>query len=73
MESISEYDVWDLVELPENKQVIGCKWVFKRKLRANGSVKRYKARLVAQGFLSILVLTTMRHSALSYDLILIVP
>ena len=36
------------LQLQENKQVIACKWVFKRKLKANGSVDR---RLVAQGFL----------------------
>lgn len=47
MESISNSDVWDLVELPSGK----ChKWVFKRKLKRDGSVERYKARLVAQGF-----------------------
>ena len=50
MESINENDAWDLVELPENKQVIGCKRVFKQKLRANGSVESYIARLVAQSF-----------------------
>ncbi|KAL0311425.1 UNVERIFIED_CONTAM: Retrovirus-related Pol polyprotein from transposon RE1 [Sesamum angustifolium] len=38
---------------PDNTQhilPIGCKWVFKTKLRANGSVEGYKACLVAKGF-----------------------
>ena len=50
MESIYSNDVWDLVELPNNRRPVGCKWVFKRKTKANGSIERYKARLVARGF-----------------------
>ena len=43
-------NTWDLVELPEGKNVVGCKWVFKIKRNADGTVSRYKARLVAQGY-----------------------
>ena len=50
MESIYSSDVWDLVELPENRKPVGSKWVFKRKTKADGSIDRYKAWLVAQGF-----------------------
>ena len=50
MESISDNKVWELVELPEGKRIVGSKWVFKRKVGANGVIDRYKARLVAQGF-----------------------
>ena len=50
MQSIHDNDVWDLVELPNQRKAIGCKWVFKRKIGADGSVERYKAHLVAQGF-----------------------
>lgn len=40
---------WDLVDLPPEKIAIGSMWVYKIKLRADGSLERYKARLVALG------------------------
>ena len=49
MESLHQNNVWDLVQLPSDRKVVGSKWVFKRKINANGDVERYKARLVAQG------------------------
>ena len=39
--------------LPPSKVPIGCKWVYKVKLKADGSVERYKACLVAKGFTQI--------------------
>ena len=50
VKSMQKNDVWKLVEPPQDRQVIGSKWVFKRKIDSDGSVERYKARLVAQGF-----------------------
>ena len=40
----------DLVDLPPNKSVVGCKWVFKIKTRSDGSIKPYNDCLVAKGF-----------------------
>ena len=50
MKSLKENDVWELMELPKGKKTVGSKWVYKVKTGADGSVERYKARLVAQGF-----------------------
>jgi hypothetical protein len=36
--------------LPLGVKPIGCKWIFKRKYFPNGSIDKYKARLVANGF-----------------------
>ncbi|CAA7032723.1 unnamed protein product [Microthlaspi erraticum] len=41
---------WDICSLPDGKHAIGCKWVYKLKLLANGCLERYKARLVAKGY-----------------------
>ena len=50
MDSIHSNDVWDLLELPKNRKPIGCKWVFKKKIKSDGSIERYKAWLVVHGF-----------------------
>ncbi|EPS62921.1 hypothetical protein M569_11867 [Genlisea aurea] len=44
---------WEITDLPEGKRPVGCRWIFKTKLNPDGSVNRYKARLVAQGFSQI--------------------
>ena len=50
IQSLDENHVLDLVESPKDRQVVGSKWVFRRKVGENGVVERYKARLVAQGY-----------------------
>ena len=50
VKSLKENDVWELVELPKDRKAVGSKWVYKIKTSADGTIERYKARLVAQGF-----------------------
>ena len=52
MGSMYENKVWTLVDLPDNRQAIENKWIFKRKTDADSSVTIYKARLVAKSFLT---------------------
>ena len=48
MESMRTNKVWDLVDLLSRRKAIGNKWVLKIKRKADESIKRYKARLVAK-------------------------
>ena len=50
MKSMKVNNVWTLVDLPKGRKAIDNKWVLKLKRKADGSVKRYKARLVTQGY-----------------------
>jgi hypothetical protein len=50
MDSIMSNETWEVVEHPYGCKPIGSKWVFKKKLRPNGTIERYKARLVIKGY-----------------------
>ncbi|UYV64139.1 hypothetical protein LAZ67_2006688, partial [Cordylochernes scorpioides] len=49
-DSLIENKTWELVDPPKGQNVIGSKWVFRRKYSSDGSLERHKARLVAKGF-----------------------
>ncbi|OMO62984.1 Integrase, catalytic core [Corchorus capsularis] len=41
---------WSLVPKTPNMNIVGCRWVYKIKERADGTIERYKARLVAKRY-----------------------
>ncbi|GJU53920.1 zinc finger, CCHC-type containing protein, partial [Tanacetum coccineum] len=50
MDSIMGNNTWVLADLPIGCKPLGCKWIFKRKLKVDGTIEKSKARLVIQGF-----------------------
>eukprot|EP00253_Pinus_taeda_P004375 PITA_04375 len=50
LEQIEKNNTWELVPRPNDKNVIGTKWIFKNKLNENGDVIRNKTRLVCKGY-----------------------
>jgi hypothetical protein len=50
MAALDANRTWELVPLLEGKKAIGCKWVYKVKHNSDGSISRYKARLIAKGY-----------------------
>ncbi|KAL0378347.1 UNVERIFIED_CONTAM: Copia protein [Sesamum radiatum] len=50
MDSIGSNQVWTLMDPPKGVRPIGCKWVYKCKLGAEGEVTAFKARLVAKEY-----------------------
>lgn len=48
-----------LVELPPDKKTIGCKWVYRTKFKVDGSVDKYKIKLVAKGY--------AQHDGINYE------
>ncbi|MGJ2631353.1 reverse transcriptase domain-containing protein, partial [Salmonella enterica subsp. enterica serovar Paratyphi A] len=50
MAALSDNKTWELVPLSKDIKLIGCKWVYKAKHKADGNVECYKARLVAKGY-----------------------
>lgn len=53
LKSLTENNTWDVIDKPENCDVIDSKWVYRIKRENQGKVSNFKARLVARGFQQI--------------------
>lgn len=50
IKTLEKAGTWTTVPRPANKNIVSSKWVFRVKRKADGSIEKYKARLVARGF-----------------------
>ncbi|KAK1665783.1 hypothetical protein QYE76_053942 [Lolium multiflorum] len=50
MDSILANETWEVTDRPYGCKPVGCKWVFKKKLRPDGTNENYKAQLVTKGY-----------------------
>lgn len=50
IKALETNDTWDVMELSKGKRPIWCKWVSNVKYKPNGTIERYKARLVAKKY-----------------------
>ncbi|GJX90348.1 zinc finger, CCHC-type containing protein [Tanacetum coccineum] len=47
---IMENNTWVLSDLPPGCKALGCKWIFKRKMKVDGAIDKFKARLIVVSF-----------------------
>eukprot|EP00253_Pinus_taeda_P004913 PITA_04913 len=48
--SIMVNDVWKVVPRPQDKSMVGSRWIYKVKYAADDGVEKYKTRFVAKGY-----------------------
>lgn len=49
IDALEDSDTWEIVTLPKGKKALACKWVFRLKFRADGTLECHKACLVVSG------------------------
>lgn len=59
IDALKSNNAWVLIELPAGKQPIGCKWVYKCKLKSDGTLERYKGVWLQKGIVNVREWTTL--------------
>lgn len=49
-DALIKHGTWSLCPKPQHRNLIRNKWVYNIKRKSNGSIDRFKARLMAKGF-----------------------
>ncbi|RDY05308.1 Copia protein, partial [Mucuna pruriens] len=50
MKALEKNSTWKIVDRPKDKKVVGCRWIYTVKCKSDGTLERYKTRLVAKGY-----------------------
>ncbi|XP_059285828.1 uncharacterized mitochondrial protein AtMg00820-like [Lycium ferocissimum] len=50
LSALEDNHTWNLISKPAEASIIGSKWIYSVKKKSDGTLERYKARLVAQGY-----------------------
>lgn len=53
MTSLQKNETWELVDLLPRKKPVGCQWIYTVKYKADGTIERFKTRLVVKGYTQI--------------------
>ena len=48
--AIEKNEIWKLVEKPQDKEIIGVKWIYKVNLNQDGLILKKKVKLIAEGY-----------------------
>lgn len=62
MEALRKNDTWERCNLPAGKRPVGCRWVFTIKYKPDGTIERYKTRIVAKGYTQTYGIDYSKHS-----------
>ena len=54
-QSLMENGTWQLVPQPSDRKLVSCKWLLRKKFHADGTISRYKARLLARATAGCLI------------------
>jgi hypothetical protein len=59
IKSLEKNKTWELIDVPNGREVVGLKWIYKIICKSDGTIQKYKARLVAKGY--------MQHEGLDFE------